>query len=187
MPNPIIIWPQDSGVIAVISPNQGCGLPIEEIASRTVPDGKPYAIIDSADLPLDLRYSDAWEADFSNEPVVVTVNAEKKDAIDRAEALASLDEWFAEAVADGFVTDDGWVLGMAQQDVSLLTGNYVLAKEADSLGLPLPPVIDQDGVPHTFASISDMTSLMLAYGQARSQLSAEYAAKKQAILDGTLP
>lgn len=118
---------------------------------------------------------------------IISIDPAKKAEIDKSLLIADLEKWFAETSAAGFTTEEGWKLGMSQQDVSLLTGNYVLAKEAAALGLPLPPVIDSDGVSHNFSSIDDMTALMLEYGQARSALSAEYAAKKKAILDGTQP
>jgi hypothetical protein len=55
-----------------------------------------------------------------------------------------------------------------------------LAKEAAAAELPLPPVIDTDGVAHQL-SISELTALMLAYGAHRAAISTEYAARKAAI------
>jgi hypothetical protein len=54
-----------------------------EHAAHIVPDGVPFLIIDKTDVPSDRTYRDAWEADFS-EPngAVITINAEKKAAID---------------------------------------------------------------------------------------------------------
>ena len=112
---------------------------------------------------------------------VVTINPVRKAEIDAKKALADLDAWFAEQVADGYPTGDGWKLGLSESDVSLLTGTFVLAKEAAAASLTLPAVIDTDGVPHTFESINDLTALMLNYGQHRATLSAEYAARKAAL------
>jgi hypothetical protein len=113
---------------------------------------------------------------------IVNVNAVKKAEIDRETALANLDFWFSNVVADGFTTVDGWKLGLSESDVTLLTGQFVLAKEADAAGGDLPAVIDTDGVPHVFESLEELTALMLGYGQARAILSAEYASRKAAIL-----
>ena len=58
-----IIYPNDGG-IAIIAPAE-CGLNIEDIAKKDVPAGAPYKIIDTADIPTDRTFRDAWEADFS--------------------------------------------------------------------------------------------------------------------------
>jgi hypothetical protein len=89
------------------------------------------------------------------------------------------DEWFNSQIAAGFTTSYGWKLGLTNTDLSLLTGAFVLAKEAHTMDLPIPAIYDTAGVPHTL-SIEDLTYLMLAYGQYRGTLSAEYAARKTA-------
>lgn len=111
---------------------------------------------------------------------LITVDPAKKAEIDHKAALRVVDAWFKDEVAKGFVTAGGWKLGLSESDVTLLTGQFVLAKEADSAELPLPPVIDTDGVPHTL-SIQDLTALMLAYGGHRAALSAEYAARRAEV------
>lgn len=60
-----IIYPLENGRIALIQPAPNCGLTIEEIAIKDVPNGLPYLIIDSDDVPENHRFFDAWEADFS--------------------------------------------------------------------------------------------------------------------------
>ena len=55
-----IIYPTDDGGVAVIVPAD-CGLTIEEIATKDVPAGKPYKIVDVADIPTDRTFRDAWE------------------------------------------------------------------------------------------------------------------------------
>lgn len=110
---------------------------------------------------------------------LITIDPVKKAAIDRDLAIRAADEWFKAEQAKGFTTPGGWKLGLSDSDVALLTGNYVLAKEADALDMPLPPVVDMDGVQHSFESVEQLTSLMLLYGQHRSALSAECAARKE--------
>ena len=59
--NSRIIYPTDEGGVAVIIPAPECGLTIEEIASKDVPAGKPFKIVDVADIPTDRTFRDAWE------------------------------------------------------------------------------------------------------------------------------
>lgn len=59
--NQRIIYPTDNGGVAVIIPAPECGLTIEEIAAKDVPAGKPFKIIDTADVPTDRTFRDAWE------------------------------------------------------------------------------------------------------------------------------
>jgi len=61
--NSRIIYPTDEGV-AIIVPAE-CGLTIEEIAAKDVPSGKPYKIVDVADIPSDRTFRGAWE--YSND------------------------------------------------------------------------------------------------------------------------
>lgn len=60
-----IVYPGDSGSLAFVLPCD-CGLPVEEIARKDVPAGKPFLIVDATDLPDDRQYIDAWTADFSD-------------------------------------------------------------------------------------------------------------------------
>jgi hypothetical protein len=59
--NSRIIYPTDDGGVAVIIPAPECGLTIEEIAVKDVPVGKPYKIVDVADIPSDRTFRNAWE------------------------------------------------------------------------------------------------------------------------------
>jgi len=59
--NKRIIYPTDEGGIAIIVPSPDCGLTIEEIATKDVPAGKPYKIVDVADIPSDRTFRNAWE------------------------------------------------------------------------------------------------------------------------------
>ena len=57
--NSRIIYPTDDGV-AIIVPAD-CGLTIKQIADKDVPAGKPYKIVDVADIPTDRTFRNAWE------------------------------------------------------------------------------------------------------------------------------
>ena len=58
--NQRIIYPTDDGGVAVIVPALECGLSIEAIAAKDVPAGKPYKIVDVADIPTDRIFRGAW-------------------------------------------------------------------------------------------------------------------------------
>lgn len=55
-----IIYPTNDGGVAVLTPCD-CGLTIEQIASKDVPKGKPYKIVDVSEIPTDWTFRDAWE------------------------------------------------------------------------------------------------------------------------------
>ena len=59
--NQRIIYPNDNGGVSILMPAPECGLTIEEIATKDVPAGKPYKIVDVADIPTDRTFRDAWE------------------------------------------------------------------------------------------------------------------------------
>ena len=59
--NQRIIYPNDEGGVSIIVPAAECGLTIEEIAAKDVPAGKPFKIIDTADVPTDRTFRNAWE------------------------------------------------------------------------------------------------------------------------------
>ena len=59
--NQRIIYPNDDGGVSIIIPAPDCGLSIEEIALKDVPEGKPYKIVDVADIPSDRSFRNAWE------------------------------------------------------------------------------------------------------------------------------
>jgi hypothetical protein len=60
-----IIYPTDNGGVAIIIPMPNWlaqeGNTIELLALKDVPAGKPYKIIDTADLPTDQTFRSAWE------------------------------------------------------------------------------------------------------------------------------
>jgi hypothetical protein len=62
----LIIYEQENKQLWVVIPAPECDLTLEEIAKKDVPSGVPYKFIDRADLPADVDFRDAWEADFSD-------------------------------------------------------------------------------------------------------------------------
>ena len=59
--NQRIIYPTPDGGVAIIVPAPDCGLTIEEIAAKDVPAGVEYKIIDTAEVPTDRTFRNAWE------------------------------------------------------------------------------------------------------------------------------
>ena len=58
-----IIFQSEDGGVAVIVPSADCGLSVEAIAAKDVPTGRPYKIVDVADVPSDRTFRNAWEVD----------------------------------------------------------------------------------------------------------------------------
>ena len=61
--NSRIIYPTDEGGVAIVIPSPEAleTMAIEEIAAKDVPAGKPFKIIDTADVPSDRTFRNAWE------------------------------------------------------------------------------------------------------------------------------
>ena len=59
--NKRILWQTEDGGVSVIVPTDDCGLTVEEIASKDVPSGRPYKIVDASDVPTDRTFRNAWE------------------------------------------------------------------------------------------------------------------------------
>lgn len=102
----------------------------------------------------------------------------------KKEKIAQIDSEFESAAKIGWDSGQGFRLGMKHQDVSLLVGLFVLAKEGAAIGFNPPPVIDTDGVAHNF-TMQELTTLMLQYGQARSQLAITDANRRKAVSNAT--
>ena len=63
--NSRIIYPTDEGGVAVLIPAPEWlaqeGNTIEALAAKDVPAGKPYKLVDVADIPTDRTFRAAWE------------------------------------------------------------------------------------------------------------------------------
>jgi hypothetical protein len=62
--NQRIIYPTEGGVSIVIPAPEWLaqeGNTMEVLAQTKVPEGKPYKIVDVADIPSDRTFRDAWE------------------------------------------------------------------------------------------------------------------------------
>ncbi|VCU60119.1 hypothetical protein EPIB1_3005 [Tritonibacter mobilis] len=58
-----IVYQNDEGGICILIPWLGSGLTVEEIAAKDVPHGRPFKILDAADVPTDRSGRDLWAVD----------------------------------------------------------------------------------------------------------------------------
>lgn len=100
------------------------------------------------------------------------------------EKIRQVDTDFDTAVKTGWDSGRGFHLGITSEDVSLLVGLFVLAKEGAALGIDPPPVIDMNGEAHQF-NMQELTVLMLEYGGARAELAKTDASRRKAIENAT--
>jgi len=61
--NQRIIYPNDNGGVSILIPTPEYleTHTIEELAAKDVPAGKPYQIVNVADIPTDRTFRNAWE------------------------------------------------------------------------------------------------------------------------------
>jgi hypothetical protein len=57
--NQRIIYSNDEGGVSIVIPTGEA--PIDEVIAKSVPTGKPYKIVDVADIPTDRTFRNAWE------------------------------------------------------------------------------------------------------------------------------
>lgn len=95
--------------------------------------------------------------------------------------LQKLESYWNYKIAQGWASPEGWKLGLTINDVTLLTGAFLLLKEGVNLGLiSSTTIIDMDNTAH-IVDLPTMTMLMLSYGQYRANLSNEYSSIKNQI------
>ena len=146
-----------------------------ETKKQQLRDAPEDSRIDEADTPELLK---------SVDPVSEIMYITELDQA-KLDKLTEIDEEWKVTLNTGWQTPEGWSLGIHTDDVALLNGAFTLAKEATALGSTDPVVIlDMDSVPHSL-TLAEMTSLMLAYGQARTTLTTADAAKRKLVQDAT--
>lgn len=90
--NEIIIFPNDTGGVVFVYPCE-CGLTIEQIALKDVPEGKPYLIVHDDFVPKDHTFFGAFESDFV--APVITTNLLKAQGITHVKRRAARDKEMA--------------------------------------------------------------------------------------------
>ena len=152
----VIIFPNDNGGVSVIYPALQFSDQIEAIAAKDVPDGKPWRIIDSDDLPAKearnrWRWTDAGPLDVAADVVPVPEEVSRfqaraaliiyGDQIGRQNLLAEADALVASLAAGQFgltavqvaVIKEAWVTAQViRRDSAAL--NLIFP----ALGLSLP-------------------------------------------------
>jgi len=118
---PFIIYPQDSGKLAVLIPAP-CDLTFEEIAIKDVPAETPYAIVDSLE-GVDNNYFDGFV--YKDGAAVADIAACKAIHLDkfraaRAPKLAALDIAFMKAV-ETFNAGEQAVIAAKKQELRDVT------------------------------------------------------------------
>lgn len=58
-----IIYINEAGGVSVISPSPDSGLTLQEVATRDVPTGLPYKIVDVVEVPTDRSARALWAID----------------------------------------------------------------------------------------------------------------------------
>tara|TARA_R100000773_G_C4218674_1_gene117156 strand:+ start:972 stop:1211 length:240 start_codon:yes stop_codon:yes gene_type:complete len=64
-----ILFKQEDGTVAIVSPSDNCGLTVEEIAVKDVPKGFKFKIVPKSEIPSDTTFRNAWivdEADLTD-------------------------------------------------------------------------------------------------------------------------
>jgi len=59
--NKRIIYPNNEGGVSVIVPSPNWKGTIEELATKDVPAGKSYKIVNASEIPSDRTFRNAWE------------------------------------------------------------------------------------------------------------------------------
>jgi hypothetical protein len=146
-----------------------------ETKKQELRDAPADSRIDNATTPEELKAID---------PVSEIMSISEFDQA-KLDKLQSIDQDWRVTLNNGWQTPEGWSLGIHTDDVALLNGAFALAKEAANLGSTDPIVIlDTEGEPHQL-TLEQMIPLMLSYGQARSVLSANDAARRKAVKNAT--
>lgn len=66
--NKRVVFQNDGGGVSVIVPphDADCDLTLQQIAERSVPSGRPYKIVDVADIPTDRTDRAAWTVNVAD-------------------------------------------------------------------------------------------------------------------------
>jgi len=137
-----------------------------------------------------LENNGVFVAQFSKEATQEQINAaniilaNSQLQREKYEKLQQIDQDFLDEENAGYTTTYSWKLGLQMRDVMLLSSFFLLAKECNAMGLPIPELIDMEGNPRQLPII-ELTPLMLSYGNFRAQMSKTYADRKKAVENAT--
>lgn len=81
MKDKCIIYINENGFLVDLTTIDNSEFTLEDLAKKDVPEGVEYKIINISDLPQDVYFREAWEADLTKSKVKVSVNLEKAKEI----------------------------------------------------------------------------------------------------------
>lgn len=152
-----------------------------EIAAIAPIDGISGGMQDIRGYQISFKPEATEEQRAAANTALLTLPEKLKKTLDHKAGIAAIDQWFNEQIEAGFTGPNNIKMGLKTADIALLTGNFIMSQQAVALGMPLPPLIDMNGLAHFFANIEELTQVMLAYGQYRGELAMHYAARKAAV------
>lgn len=95
-----IIYQDGFGGVAVVIPAAMCGLTVERIAQKDVPEGAVFWIVDASEIPADRTFRNAWELDTESlgepdgvgDPIAFSAWLEEQQALRESELSGSSGE-----------------------------------------------------------------------------------------------
>jgi hypothetical protein len=152
-----------------------------EIAAIAPIDGISGGMQDIRGYQISFKPEATEEQRAAANAALLTLPEKLKKTLAHKAGIAAIDQWFNEQIETGFTGPNNIKMGLKTADIALLTGNFIMSQQAVALGMPLPPLMDMNGLAHFFANIEELTQVMLAYGQHRANLAMIYAARKAAL------
>lgn len=138
-----IIYPNDDGGVSIIVPSPNCNFTIEEIATKDVPAGKPYQIINVEDVSSDRIFRNAWTYEEQIMPIGLNLNkakeiAHEKRRIARAEEFQPYDEIIMKQIPSTDFTQAEAARQAIRDKYALMQTQMGAAQTADELKTLLP-------------------------------------------------
>jgi hypothetical protein len=101
--NQLIIYTQDNGTVAIIRPTEEAlaTMTITQIASKDVPAGVAYKIVNDDEVPSDRTFRNAWKEDLTVDMPKAQGITKERLRVERAPLLTALDVQYQRAQEDG--------------------------------------------------------------------------------------
>lgn len=93
-------------MVSVLSPSPQCGLTLEQIVEKDIPEGQPHLLVDRDELPEGgLTFHEAWRADYTAQVLTVDIVVARQIAQDTVRSMRdprfqSLDIEYQRALED---------------------------------------------------------------------------------------
>lgn len=65
----VVAYEKEDGGVALLYPAPDCGLTLDQIIAKDIPQGTRYKRLLRSDIPSDRTYRNAWTMDFSDAEV----------------------------------------------------------------------------------------------------------------------